>query len=102
MAAIELIDRLKLTMENNEMTYFDMSKAFDTIDHTIGLLINKLTFYGIHGVGLDLIKSYLNNCYQFVEYGMVWCNFIRQRQLYVSLAWKPPFKSKKSNQNMCL
>ena len=102
MAAIELIDRLKLTMENNEMTYFDMSKAFDTIDHTIGLRINKLTFYGIHGVGLDLIKSYLNNCYQFVEYGMVWCNFIRQRQLYVSLAWKPPFKSKKSNQNMCL
>ena len=43
-----------------------MSKAFDTIDHTI--LINKLTFYGIHGVALDLIKSYLNNRYQFVEY----------------------------------
>ena len=43
-----------------------MSKAFDTIDHTI--LINKLTFYGIHGVALDLIKSYLTNRYQFVEY----------------------------------
>ncbi len=36
------------------------------IENTI--LINKLTFYGIHGVALDLIKSYLNNRYQFVEY----------------------------------
>ena len=66
---MELIDRLILTMDNNETPlniYLDMSKAFDTIDHTI--LINKLTFYGIHGVTLDLIKSYLNNRYQFVEY----------------------------------
>ena len=58
---MELIDRLILTMDNNEtplnILYLDMSKAFDTIDHTI--LINKLTFYGIHGVVLDLIKSYI-------------------------------------------
>ena len=69
LAAMELINRLILTMDNNETPlniYLDMSKAFDTIDHTI--LINKLTFYGIHGVALDLIKSYLNNRYQFVEY----------------------------------
>ena len=69
LAAMELIDRLILTMDNNEIPlniYLDMSKAFYTIDHTI--LINKLTFYGIHGVALGLIKSYLNNGYQFVEY----------------------------------
>ena len=42
-----------------------MSKEFDT--DTINR-INKLTFYGIHGVALDLIKSYLNNHYKFVEY----------------------------------
>ena len=69
LAAMELIDRLILTMDNNETPlniYLDMSKAFDTIDHTI--LINKLTFYDIHGVALDLIKSYLKNRYQFVEY----------------------------------
>ena len=62
-------DRLILTMDNNETRlniYLEMLKAFDTIDHTI--LINKLTFYGIHGVALDLIRSYLNNRYQFVEY----------------------------------
>ena len=72
LAAMELIDRLILTMDNNESyetplnICLDMSKAFDTIDHTI--LINKLTFYGIHGVALDFIRSYLNNRYQFVEY----------------------------------
>ena len=43
-----------------------MSKAFDTIDHTI--LINKLTYYGTHGVVLHVIKSYVNNRYQVVEY----------------------------------
>ena len=57
LAAMALIDRLKLTIDNNETTlniYLDVSKASDTIDHTI--LINKLTCYGIHGVALDLTK----------------------------------------------
>ena len=43
-----------------------LSKEFDTIDYTI--LTSKLTLYGILGVALDLIKSYLNNRYQFIEY----------------------------------
>ena len=43
-----------------------LSEEFDTIDYTI--LTNKLTLYRILGVALDLIKSYLNNRYQFIEY----------------------------------
>ena len=35
------------------------------MDHKI--LIKKLNFYGVHGVGNDRIKSYLTNRKQFVE-----------------------------------
>ena len=68
-AALELVDRIITHMDNKEVPiniFLDLSKAFDTIDHTI--LLAKLRYYGIHDTALLLMKCYLNNRKQYVEF----------------------------------
>ncbi len=45
--------------------YLDLSKAFDTLDHSI--LISKLKYYRIKHKELEFFKSYLTNRKQFVD-----------------------------------
>lgn len=45
--------------------FYDFSKAFELVDHTV--LIEKLAFYGLMGRELGLLKSYLSNRRQYVQ-----------------------------------
>ena len=46
--------------------FLGLPKAFDTLNFDI--LLYKLKYYGVHGTSLALIKSYLINRYQYVQF----------------------------------
>ena len=70
LATLELIDRITLDLDIGDIPisiFIDLSKAFDTLDHNI--LIYKLQYYGLNRTALQLMRSYLTNRKQFVQFG---------------------------------
>ena len=69
MAALELVDRIVCSMDVKKLSlgiFLDLSKAFDTLDHSI--ILDKLKHYGIKDTALELLKSYLNGREQIVQH----------------------------------
>ena len=72
LASIKLVDNIIHSLDNRKSIktpvaiFLDLSKAFDTLNFDI--LLYKFHHYGITGIALTLIESYLTNRYQYVTY----------------------------------
>ena len=67
-AIAQLVDQIYEAFEKNEYTldvFIDLSKAFDTVDHSI--LLRELELYGITDRNCAWIKSYLSNRLQYIQ-----------------------------------
>ena len=69
LATIEFSDRVLESLEHGKTplaVFLDLSKAFDTIDHTI--LLQKLKYYGVRDTAFKWFCSYLSNRKQSVTF----------------------------------
>ena len=81
-AVVQLVDQITESFENNKYTlgvFIDLSKAFDTVDHSI--LLKKLGLYGLTDRNHGWVKSYLSNRRQFVQINEKEKNKLREDQL---------------------
>ena len=67
-AIVHLVDQIYESFENDNYTlgvFIDLSKAFDTADHS--MLLKKLEMYGVNTTKLTWFASYLNGRKKYIK-----------------------------------
>jgi hypothetical protein len=67
LALMDLMEEITTSLDRKQTTVgvlIDLKKAFDTIDH--GILIKKLYIYGVRGIALKWLESYLKDRLQYI------------------------------------
>ena len=80
LAVLRLVDHLITQMDRCKIPtniYIDLSKAFDTLNHSI--LLEKLQYYGVTSTSLSPLNNYLSDRCQYVE-----CNGHRSNTLPIT------------------
>ena len=84
LALLKLYDCVSSALAGREHVvgvFMDLSKAFDTLDHTI--LLSKLDHYGVRGIALQWFSSYLTMRRQFTHYNSVNSDVLCSTRIYL-------------------